>query len=126
MVKFSYSLLFLQHPYVEPPEYYDSSDLCPTCHTLEFYIIALVCLVLVITMTKIKKLNKKSLRKICYLIASLILFYLLFFRDYPTLCIISGTFAVFFILGFLGIIAFAFYILISIIFKLAVNLFNKS
>lgn len=126
MVKFSYSLLFLQYPYVEPPEYYDSSDLCPTCHTLEFYITALVCLVLVITMTKIKKLNKKSLRKICYLIASLILFYLLFFRDYPTLCIISGTFAIFFILGFLGIIAFAFYILISIIFKLAVNLFNKS
>lgn len=126
MVKFIFSLFFLQHPYVEPPEYYDSSDFCPTCDTLEFYITALVCLVLVIILTKIKKLNKESFRKICYLIASLILFHLLFFRDYPTLCIISGAFAIFFILGFLSIIAFVFYILIGIIFKRAINLFNKS
>lgn len=123
MVNFSFSLLFLQHPYVEPPEYYDSSDFCPTCDTLEFYITALVCLVLVIAMTKIEKLNKESLRKMCYLIAFTILIYLLFFRDYPTLCIIGGSFTIFLILGFLGIIAFVFYILINIIFKLVINLF---
>ena len=56
---FTFSLFLLQHPYVEPPDYYDNSNFCSTCDTLEFYIITFACLLLVVIMTQIKKIDKE-------------------------------------------------------------------
>mgnify|MGYP006150955503 CR=1 FL=1 len=122
---FTFSLFLLQHPYVEPPDYYDNSNFCSTCDTLEFYIITFACLLLVVIMTQIKKIDKESWRNIFYLITSSIIIYLVFFKDYPTICIIIGSFAIFFTLGFLLFICFLLYILIKIIFNLIAYLIRN-
>ena len=108
MIKPNYNLLFLQHPYVVPPEYDDNSSFCPSCNTIEFYIICLLCLAIIIIITKIKKINIKYLRKVCYLISYSTLIYLLFFKDFPTICIISGSFGFFLILGMLFLFFYIF------------------